>query len=116
MKNLKKLRLENNLTQEEISKMINKSAVAYGFYESGRNEPDIKTLIQLADYYNCSVDYLIDHKTQGVLHLDSFTPMQQKLVEIIKQLNPDQTLQVIGYCSGMLNIPFDQVKPNNRPW
>ncbi|MBQ7327335.1 MAG: helix-turn-helix transcriptional regulator [Clostridia bacterium] len=115
MKNLKKLRLERNLTQEDVSKIINKSAVAYGYYESGRSEPPIDLLLKLADFFGCSVDYLIGHQTKELLHLDSFTPMQQSLVKMVKQLSPDQTLQVVGYVSGMLNIPFEQTKPN-RPW
>ena len=55
---LKKLRLDNNFTQEEIAKIINKSAVAYGYYESGRNEPDLQTLIKLADLYQITKLFL----------------------------------------------------------
>lgn len=56
--NLKNLRINNNLRQEDVAKIINKSSVAYGYYETGSREPDIKTLITLANYFDVSLDYL----------------------------------------------------------
>lgn len=58
MNNLKNLRNANNLSQYQVAKVINKTTSAYGYYEVGRNDPDIETLIKLADYFNVSLDYL----------------------------------------------------------
>lgn len=115
MKNLKLLRKSLNLTQDKVAESIGIPKPTYAHYEVQRHEPDLKTLIKIADFFNCSIDYLLGHQTSGILHLDSFTPTQRKLIEIIKQLNTDQTLQVIGYCTAMLNQPFDAIKPQ-KPW
>jgi transcriptional regulator with XRE-family HTH domain len=56
---LKSERSAHNLTQEEVSKKINKSRATYARYETGEREPDIETLKQLADVFKTSVDYLI---------------------------------------------------------
>lgn len=56
--NLKKRRLELNISQEEISKIINKSNVTYSRYETGTLKPDIDTLILLAETYKTSIDAL----------------------------------------------------------
>lgn len=36
---------------------LNRTTVSH--YVSGRNEPDINTLIRIADYFHVSVDYLV---------------------------------------------------------
>ena len=109
MKNLKKLRLERNLTQEDVSKIINKSAVAYGYYESGRSEPPIDLLLKLADFFGCSVDYLIGHQTKELLHLDSFTPAQQNIISQIKELDDHELAILEGFL-----FRLQQEKAN--PW
>ena len=79
--NLKKLRQEENLTQEDVAKIINKSAVAYGYYESGRNEPDLKTLCKLADFYKVSIDYIIGRQYNNQV---GYIPDNRK--ELVKEI------------------------------
>lgn len=52
------LRKENNLSQEQIAEKINVSQRAYAHYEKGDRQPNIETMIKLADYYKISLDYL----------------------------------------------------------
>ena len=54
--NLKKLRKENNKTQDDIANIINTSRVTYTRYELETSEPNIETLIKIADYYNVRLD------------------------------------------------------------
>ncbi len=115
MKNLALLRKNANLSQRELAEKVNISKTNIGFYEIGRSEPNIENLIKLADYFNCSVDYLIGHQSSDIIYFDSLTSIQKKLVELIQKLNDEQGLIVIGYLSDMLKIPYEQVKPV-RPW
>jgi len=59
MNRLKELRLINNLTQKDISLKTNMPQSTYNNYENGKREPNIETLINLANYYNVSLDYLV---------------------------------------------------------
>lgn len=52
------LRKENKLSQEQIAEKINISQRAYAHYEKGDRQPNIETMIKLADYYKVSLDYL----------------------------------------------------------
>lgn len=113
--NLKILRKNRNITQENLAEYLGVNQKVISHYETGRNEPDINTLIKLADYFNCSVDYLIGHQSSDIVYFDSLTSVQKKLVELIQKLNDEQGLIVIGYLSDMLKIPYEQVKPV-RPW
>ncbi len=57
--NLKKIRQENNLTQEELAKKINTSRSNIANYENDKNMPSIDILNKLSETFNCSTDYLL---------------------------------------------------------
>lgn len=59
---LKELRKDNRMTQEELGKIINVSKVSISGYENGTRSPDRETLVNIADYFNVSVDYLLDRE------------------------------------------------------
>ena len=56
---LKELRLEKGLLQSDIAKIIDKSERTVGFYETGERDMNTETLAILADFLNCSIDYLL---------------------------------------------------------
>jgi transcriptional regulator with XRE-family HTH domain len=56
---LKALRLEKNITQRVVATYLNITDTAYGFYEQGKNYPNMDVLIKLADYFEVSLDYLV---------------------------------------------------------
>lgn len=55
---LRQLRKEKDLKIEDVAKEISLSTDRYGKYERGERQPDIETLIKLANYYKVSLDYL----------------------------------------------------------
>lgn len=61
LKNLKELRVESNTTQKTLADSIGITQQSVNKYENHNIEPDISTLIKIADYFNTSVDYLIGH-------------------------------------------------------
>lgn len=58
-KRLKELRMNNGLKQSDLAKLLSISTSRYGQYETGRRSPDYKLLIQIANFYNVSIDYLL---------------------------------------------------------
>ena len=56
---IKDLREDKDLTQTDISKMLNISQVAYSYYELNKRSVPLEILCKLADFYNVSVDYLL---------------------------------------------------------
>ena len=56
---IKILREDHDLTQKEISNILNISQVAYSYYEINKRNIPLELLSKLADYYNTSVDYLL---------------------------------------------------------
>lgn len=56
---LRELRVEKNISQLELSKIVNMSKMAISHWESGHSEPSIAQLKELSKYFAVSVDYLI---------------------------------------------------------
>ena len=68
---LKVLRMRANRTQLEIADNIGVTQRAYSFYETGDREPDIDTLIKMAEYYKIPLDVLVGRYTMpGLLEPD----------------------------------------------
>ncbi len=59
-KRLRELRQDNDLTQEQVGKLLNMSQTGYNQYEIGRNDIPTKVLIKLAEFYGTSIDYLLE--------------------------------------------------------
>ena len=56
---LRDLREDHDKTQKDIASMLNISQTTYSRYESGAINIPVDILIQLAQFYQTSVDYLL---------------------------------------------------------
>ena len=56
---IRNLREDKDLTQKQIGEILNMSQTGYNQYEIGKNDIPTKVLLQLANFYNTSVDYLL---------------------------------------------------------
>ncbi|MFL0245543.1 helix-turn-helix domain-containing protein [Candidatus Clostridium stratigraminis] len=56
---LKDLRQDNDLTQEELAKILNITRTALSNYENTDREPSFDLLIKIADFFNVTLDYLL---------------------------------------------------------
>lgn len=55
---LAQLRTEKNLSQKDVAKEFGIVVRAYQRYEYGEREPQLSTLIRMADFYGVTLDYL----------------------------------------------------------
>ena len=63
VRNLRKLRLAKGVSQQQLAAAIGTTQQSINKYENHSTEPDIQTLIRLADYFGTSVDELVGHYT-----------------------------------------------------
>lgn len=56
---IKSLREDHDLTQKQLSSLLNISQVAYSYYELEKRSIPLELLSKLADFYETSVDYLL---------------------------------------------------------
>ena len=59
---LKELRKEKKQKQQEMADYLGESIRAYQYYESATHYPDVSGLIQLADYFGVTTDYLLGRR------------------------------------------------------
>lgn len=94
MKNLKELRKQQNLSQQKLAEILHVSQQSIYKYENGLSSPDIETLILMADFFNTSIDYLVEytdipHKIEPVQE-NMLNADEQKLLEQYRRLSPSQ--------------------------
>lgn len=93
---LKELRKSKNMTQEQLAEELNKkynlneSKPTISQYENNRRVPDLDRIVNIADYFNVSLDYLTYRKfeeTNDNLRENdiSFNSPQEALSFILKQ-------------------------------
>ena len=56
---VRNFRIDRNLTQETVAKMLNVKQNTYSQYEIGTSKYPVEVLIKLALFYDTSVDYLV---------------------------------------------------------
>lgn len=57
---LKLLRKQKHMPQLSLAMKLNTTQMSISRYETGKREPDLKTLILIADFFDVSIDYLLE--------------------------------------------------------
>lgn len=59
IKNLKALRKEYNISQQQLANIVGVSQQSINKYENHNVEPDIETLKAIATFFNTTIDFLV---------------------------------------------------------
>lgn len=94
VKNLKKLRNRSNISQQQLADVIGVSQQSINKYENHGVEPDIATLIAIANYFSTSVDYLIgntdiERKLENIQKYD-LSDEECRIMDGYRKLNPTE--------------------------
>lgn len=57
---LKLLRKQKHMSQLSLAMKLNTTQMSISRYETGKREPDLKTLILIADFFDVSIDYILE--------------------------------------------------------
>lgn len=67
--NLKKLRTQQGYTQKNVADFLGCSTVVYSRYETGDRMPSVDLLIQLADFFDVTMDELVGRQTHSAAYI-----------------------------------------------
>ena len=101
---LKELRKSRNLTQFQLSQILKIGQATIAGYENGSREPHINSLIAYANFFECSVDYLLgreDDFGNVVVQTEKPAPLpqdEQEMLQIYQSLSPAYRSQVLEYA------------------
>lgn len=60
--NLKKIRMQKDITQREVADGLGCSATVYSRYETGERQPSIEMLLKLSEFFGVSIDYIVGNR------------------------------------------------------
>ncbi|MEG0799430.1 MAG: helix-turn-helix transcriptional regulator [Bacilli bacterium] len=108
MFNLSALMRNKNITQLVLSLEIGVSQETISAYLNGKAKPSADNLIKLANYFNTSIDYLLD-RTNVNIKVNDMKPSTINDKEFIllskyRSLSNDKKLMLDGYMEGISNI------------
>lgn len=101
---LKGLREERGLTQKNIADACKVSPTCICQLETGSRSPTGSTLLSLADFFNCSIDYLLGREDDFgniTIHTEKPAPLpqdEQELLSIYQALSPAHRSQILEYA------------------
>ena len=107
MNNLKKIIDEKGYSKEKVATSIGIAESTIYNYIARERTPYLNTLISLADFFNTSLDYLVD-LTDNPIKVDDIDfinkdPELNQLMQNIMSLPKDKRELVIAYVRGLLN-------------
>ncbi|PJJ66400.1 XRE family transcriptional regulator [Chryseobacterium geocarposphaerae] len=105
--NIRFLRTQKNLSQQELADQISMSRVRYSKYEDGRSEAPYELLIRISKYFNLSIDLLLTvdirkYPLEDVLKL----PDNRILLPIKVDMEGNNVIEIVpakasmGYLTG----------------
>ena len=90
MNKIKLLRNKKGITQEKLAQNLKIARSTLAMYELDKSEPDNATLLQLADFFGVSVDYLLGHEPaeaeRRIKEIGGFTVPDKYLISIVGQV------------------------------
>lgn len=107
--NVKKLRIEHKLKQEDIGEIISKSQQSVSRLEKEKREIDIYELCVLADYFNVSTDYILG-RTENRTTPNIASAYETLLIENysvlkdLRNLNIDEQAIITSIIANCVNL------------
>ena len=80
---LKELRLNKNLTQTQLAKEFKVTQKTIANYETGTTQPTFDILIKIANYFNVSLDYLLENQASNLIDMSEFSDEKKELLNLI---------------------------------
>lgn len=94
LKNLKALREAAAVSQKQLAEVIGVSQQSINKYENHSIEPDIETMIRIADYFETTIDFLVGHTTNRrkieETHPYDLNCKEQKIIDGYRSLSSKQ--------------------------
>lgn len=98
---IKDLRLEKNLKQKDVAKMLHIATNTLSQFENNKGRPSLEVLSAMADFYGCSIDYLVGRDDDYSAPTFYTSSEEQELIKAYRQLSFDQQ-QVVKVQLGAL--------------
>ena len=98
---LKELRKQNDVSQKQLSDFLKITPQAISKWETGTAQPDNNFLIELANYFHVSTDYLLGKSDIENAENPYDDDLEQVLFSKAKELTDDEKKAVLGVINAI---------------
>ena len=88
--NIRALRKERRLTQEQFAEVLGVTAGAVYKWESGMSIPELGLIVEMADFFDTSVDVLLGYRTKD----NRLSAVEHRLEEYCRRRDPEAMIEV----------------------
>lgn len=93
---IKQLRTKNNLTQQELGKILGVEKSTISMYENNKSRPDDDIKSKIADYFNVTTDYLLGRSNNPKLTKEDENDVFKRFEELKDSLENTDNLMFCG--------------------
>ena len=104
---LKELRKGKGMTQQALADVLNLTKGAIAMWETGKRTPDAEMLKELAIYFNVTVDFILNHETEG---LDDVNSSNSEGLSDPTNSQDDLKFALFNGSDGITDEMLDEVK------
>lgn len=104
MENLRKIREKRNINQLKVAMDLEITQESISKYETNKAMPSSTVLIKLANYFNCSVDYLLDRTKNPKMNIEKQSIEDENIENLIfrfKKLSTENKNKLDGFLSAL---------------
>lgn len=116
---IKTLRKEKNISQTELAKILDMPRYIISNWEQGRTEPNITDLITIANFFECSIDYLLGRSDDfGIINIQNekkqLNKNEKEILDIFNSIPSESQAQLLEYARYCQMKSQDFNKTNNQ--
>ena len=101
-----KYRMNNGISQKDLAKALNVSTSTVALWEVSKRNPTPSTLVDIADYFNISMDILFSadrkNKTYQKDDTDLLSPDCERLINYFNEMNDESREILLGEARKLL--------------
>ncbi|MBR7110990.1 MAG: helix-turn-helix transcriptional regulator [Clostridia bacterium] len=103
MNRLKQLRIEKRVTQSDVANYLNVTRQGYANYENEITNPTPAILIRLADYFECSIDYLLGRESDigSIVINQGLNEKESELLRIYRNQSDEKKNYLLTFAKGL---------------
>ena len=103
---IQELRIASGLTQRELAEKIGVKNYTVANWEQNRTEPSVRDLIDLANFFECSVDYLIGRENDfgQILIFKESAKEYKDILGLYEGLTDERKALVTSFLQDLRNL------------
>lgn len=106
--NIKRLRLQHGLSQEEFGALIGRSGKSISTWENGTRTPKMGEIQKIADHFGLKKTEIIDDFVEAPARPDVQDERLAMLIDLFERLSPDAQMLLISQLSAIVQSQKDR--------